>query len=103
MKEVVIKLGFYEVIELGFSYRYFDGCSDGKLGGLVTGVQYCINSGVGWFVDDRLGTGLYGDVDLITLGIENLLSVSMMAIFRVVWQETKMVSIMVPADVFMVS
>ena len=36
-----------ELIELGFSDRYFESCSSGNIEVLVTGVQRGINSGVG--------------------------------------------------------
>ena len=65
-----ITLGIDEVIELGFSDRYFEFCSDGKLEGFMTGVIDVINYGVGLCIADKLGTGFDGYADKITLGFD---------------------------------
>ena len=49
---------------------YCSGFNDGKLKRLVTGFQYGINAGVGWFVDGGLVTDFYGYANEITLGID---------------------------------
>ena len=67
----------------------------------MEGVQYGINYGAGRFVADGLGTDFYGGADGRTLGIENIFRVVIMEILRVVWQEYKIVSILVLVDVFL--
>ena len=42
-----ITLGFDKVIEMDFSYIYFEVCIDGNLEGLVKGSRYGTNDGVG--------------------------------------------------------
>ena len=62
-----ITLVINDVIGLGFSDRYFEVCSDGKIDGIVIGVQDGIHSGVCVCDVGRLATGFYGDSDAITL------------------------------------
>ena len=69
----VITLGIYEVIELGLSYWDFYGWKHVNLESLVTGFQYVINAFVIWYVSGCLGTGFCGDLDLITLGIDEVI------------------------------
>ena len=38
----------------------FEGCNDGKIEDILTGVQYGINYGLGWYVSGWLGTVLVG-------------------------------------------
>ena len=69
----VITLGIYDVIELGLSYWDLYGCIYGNIESLVIGFQYFINADVGWCVSGCLGTGFGIDVDLITLGIDEVI------------------------------
>ena len=68
-----ITLGIYDVIELGLSYWDLYGCIYGNIESLVIGFQYFINADVGWCVSGCLGTGFGIDVDLITLGIDEVI------------------------------
>ena len=99
----VITLGIYEVIELGLSYWDFYGCIYSNLESLVIGFQYVINADVSWYVSGCLGTGFCRDVDLITLGIDEVIEllfsdryfeVLLVARLGDVQQEYKMVPIM---------
>ena len=63
-------LGIYKVIELCFSYRYFEVCSDDKHEDLVIGVQDGLNYGVLWCVVGGLGTGFERYSYVITLGLD---------------------------------
>ena len=99
--DIDVPLGIHKLIEIGFqidiwSWYWW------QAWGYCAIFQYGINSSAGWFVADRLGTCFGEDIDGITLGIDNLLRVVVMASFRFLWHENKMVSIMVFFDVFLV-
>ena len=68
----------------------------------MIGVKYVINGGVVLFVACWLGTGFYGDADGITLKINDILRIVMMASLGFLWQYSNMVSILVFVYVFLV-
>ena len=83
-----------------FSYIYIKGFTDWSIEGLVTGIRNIINAGDGWFIAGSLGTGLYGGIDVVIIGIENFLRVLMMKRLRALWQESKMVIFLMRVGVF---
>ena len=92
-----------------FSDKTFEGYIYGKCEGLMTGVQYGINDGVCWCVVGGLGTDFDVDSDVIKLGLDegidigfqiDILMTVVIANFRVLWQESKMLSILMLDDFF---
>ena len=72
---------------------------------------YGINDGVGWCVADKLRTGFGVDEYLVTLGIDKGIKLGilyrylmfvMMVSLRILWQETKIVSMLAPVDMFLI-
>ena len=68
-----ITLCLDDLIYLVLSDKYLYGCNDGKLKGLLTGVQYVINYCVGLCIYGRLGTGLDVYADRIILGFDEVM------------------------------
>ena len=57
-------------MELGLSYRSFEGFRNVKLEDLVTGFRDDTNGGSGWYVADGFSTVFGRDADGVTIGVE---------------------------------